>query len=240
MSNATNIISGNFGPAIQALTLSSINWHLSGMLTKHPQLKQLATRGFVEDSRDLVKLPEFEDVAVGHTLDQLCDWLVASYLLTENLRRHKDTNERGQTTTPYAYLKPVTPSMAINANFQWRAKMSGQELANKAMLMGLKNAAEISAKAAKIAAERNNEQRAYAVAEAESSTNTNLLNWATEDLVDLLTSCPLDIEQIAKDAANNAVDRARARIESGLWASVDEEVILFAKSNGEKQLRAVA
>jgi len=238
-SKATSILNGDFGPAVQALTLSSVNWHLSGLLTKHPQLKAPINRGFIEDSRDLVKLPEMENIPVGHTLDELANWLTASYILTEGVRRTTDVNERGQSTTPYAYLKPVTPAMAINASFQWRAKMQGQDLANKAIMMGLKNAAEIAAKAAKVAEERNNEARSYALSEAESATNTNLLNWSNEELVDLLTNCPLDIEQIANDAATNAVDRAKARLEAGLWASVDEEVILFVKNN-KQNLKAVA
>jgi hypothetical protein len=127
--------------------------------------------------------------------------------------------------------------MAIKAIYQWRSKMAGQELANKAMLMGIKNAAEIAQKAEKAADARNAEQMQYAITEANSATNANLLNWNNEDLVNLLLECPLDIEKIAHDAAANAVSRATKRIEAGLWASIDEEIILFAKSG---KLRAVA
>jgi len=107
--------------------------------------------------------------------------------------------------------------------------MQGQELAAKAALIGLKNYAEIAAKAAKVADDRNAEAREYAIAEAASATNSNLTQWSNEDLIDLLTDCPIDIEQTAMDAAENAVARAKARLEAGLWASIDEEVILFTK-----------
>ncbi len=232
--NARNILSGEKGVAIQAITLSSLNFQLSGMLVRHPSIKAPSNRGTVEDHRDLVKLPEMEGIEVGHTLDQVCDWLVASYLLTEQVRRTTDFDTSGRESYPFAYLKPVTPNMAIAQSFAWRAKMQGQELANKAILMGLKNAAEIAEKASKVADERNTEAKAYALAETDSATNQNMVSWSNEDLLDLLTSCPIDIEETAIAAAENSISRAKARLEQGLWASIDEEVILFAKNANPK------
>lgn len=236
MTNATNrnaaaqqILSGDKGLAIKALCLSSLNWQLAGMLVRHPSIKAPTTRGGIEDTRDEVKLPEMEQQEDGIKLDQLTSWLVASYILTEEVRRTTDVDMMGRSFRPYEYLKPKTPAMAIREHFQWRAKQAGNDLAVKAGLLKMENAAQIAERAAKVAEGQQAEKLAYALAEVGSVTNANLRDWPTDELIEMLLDCPINIIEVTKTAAENTVSRAKARIEQGIWASIDEEVILFAQ-----------
>jgi len=226
---AMQLLQGDKGLALQALCLSSINWQLAGMLTRHPGTKAPTTRGSVEDTRDEVRLPEMESQPDSLKLDQVTSWLIASYLLTEEVRRTTDVDMMGRSFRPFEYLKPKTPAMAIREHFTWRAKQAGNELAAKAALLKMGNAGQIAERAAKVAEGQQAEKLAYALEEVAGVTNANLRDWTKEELVDLLLDCPLDIIEITKTAAENAVNRAKARIEQGLWASVDEEVILFSQ-----------
>jgi hypothetical protein len=229
MNKAEQILSGECGLAVKGLALSALNWQLAGMLTRHPSIKAPTNRGGIEDTRDEVKLPELEHQSDGIKLDQLTSWLVASYLLTEEVRRTTDVDMMGRSFRPFEYLKPKTPSMAIREHFAWRAKQQGQELAAKATLLKMGNAGQIAERAAKVAEGQQAEKLAYALEEVASVTNANLRDWPSEELIGLLLDCPLDIVEITKTAAENAVNRAKARIEQGLWSSLDEEVILFTQ-----------
>ena len=226
---AQQILSGDKGLAIKALCLSSLNWQLAGMLVRHPSIKAPTTRGGIEDTRDEVKLPEMEQQEDGIKLDQLTSWLVASYILTEEVRRTTDVDMVGRSIRPFEYLKPKTPAMAIREHFQWRAKQAGNDLAVKAGLLKMENAAQIAERAAKVAESQQAEKLAYALAEVGSVTNANLRDWPTDELIEMLLDCPINIIEVTKTAAENTVSRAKARIEQGLWTSIDEEVILFAQ-----------
>jgi hypothetical protein len=226
MTKAEKILSGAYGNAVKALTLSALNWTACAALTRHPDLKQPANRGFVEDARDEVKLPELESAITPDTLDTLTARVVASYLLCEQMRRITETNERGQIVRPFEYLKPRTPSDAIRSTFAWRADMQAKELATKAEMMGLDPKA-VAEKARNQAAGQNAERMAYALAEANSSTNKGMMNWDDSELVEILLD--MEVIQTATNAAENAISRAKARIESGLWADVDAELLLFMK-----------
>jgi hypothetical protein len=238
MTHAEKILAGNFGNTVKALTLSSLNWSACAALTKHPQLKAPVTRGFIEDTRDDVKLPEMEHIEQTQPLDVVVGQVVATYLLTEQMRRIEDTNERGQTIRPFAYLKPQTPSEAIRASFNWRADMAAKEIGAKARMLGLDaKAAETNARAQ--ANGQNAEKLAYAMAEAASVTDKGMMTWDDDALFDLVLD--MDVVGMALNASENARDRARARIQAGLWASIDAELLLFLENQGPAAiLHAVA
>lgn len=231
-----NIINGKHGNGLKAVALSAINFELARQIANHPQVKMPTEKVDSPDAlRDMITLPELEGREFGQKLDVLIDGLVATCALIKDLAGSADYDSAGRITRPYAYLidRAITPQSAIERNFAWRADMSAKVATEQAQLLGVKDAETIGDKARQRSMEQNAERIAYALSEVNSNTNLNLMQEDEVNLLDLLN----DLNQqtfnglaLIQASAQSELQRAKRRIEQGLYTKVDEEVILFAKT----------
>lgn len=230
------IISGKHGNGLKAVALSAINFELARQIANHPQVKLPTEVPESPDAlRDLITLPELEGRDFGQKLDVLIDGLVASCALIKDLASSSDYDSAGRITRPYAYLidRAITPQGSIERNFAWRADMSAKVATEQAHLLGIKDSETVGEKARQRSMEQNQERINYALSEVNSNTNLNLMQEDEVNLIDLLN----DLNQqtfnglaLIQASAQSELQRAKRRIEQGLYTKVDEEVILFAKT----------
>ena len=230
------IINGKHGNGLKAVALSAINFELARQIANHPQVKMPTEKVDSPDAlRDMITLPELEGREFGQKLDVLIDGLVATCALIKDLAGSADYDSAGRITRPYAYLidRAITPQSAIERNFSWRADMSAKVATEQASLLGIKDSETIGDKARQRSMEQNAERIAYALSEVNSNTNLNLMQEDEVNLLDLLN----DLNQqtfnglaLIQASAQSELQRAKRRIEQGLYTKVDEEVILFAKT----------
>lgn len=231
-----NVLNGKHGNGLKALALSAVNFELSRQIANHPLLKMPTEKVESPDElRAMITLPELEGREFGQKLDALIDGLVATCALIKDLAQTSDYDTAGRITHPYAYMvdRAITPVAAVERNFAWRADMSAKVATEQAALLGVKDAETIGDKARQRSMEQNKERMNYALAEVNSNTNINVMKEDEVNLIDLL----MDLNQTTFDglkllqaAAGNEMERAKRRIEQGLYTRVDEEVILFAKT----------
>lgn len=229
------IISGKHGNGLKAVALSAINFELSRQIANHKQVKMPVEKVESPDElREMITLPELEGREFGQKLDALIDGLVATCALIKDLASTSDYDSAGRITHPYSYLieRAITPQSAIERNFAWRADMAAKVATEQAHLLGITDAEKIGDKAREKAMLQNQERINYALSEVNSNTNLNLMQEDEVNLLDLL----VDLNQntfngmkLIQASAQAELQRAKRRIEQGLYTRVDEEVILFAK-----------
>lgn len=232
----SGIISGKFGYGLKATALSALNFELSRQVANHPTLKMPTEKvASPDDLRAKLTLPELEGRDVGpQKLDVLLDGLVATCALVKDLASHSDYDSAGRITHPYRYLidRVRTPIGCIESNFAWRADMAAKVAGEQAALLGV-DAKKVEENARKRSMEQNQERMNYALAEVNSNTNLKVMDqeesFLLETLIDLNQNT-FDGMKLIQSAAQAELQRAKRRLEQGLYTVVDEEVILFAKS----------
>lgn len=235
--NFQDILFGKFGYGLKAVALSAVNFELSRQIANHPQVKMPVEKvDSPDDLRARLTLPELEGRDVGpQKLDVLLDGLVATCALVKDLAAHSDYDVAGRITYPFKYLldRVRTPVSCVESNFAWRADMAAKVAAEQAALLGVTDPAKIEENARKRSMEQNKERMNYAMSEVSSNTNMAVMDEDEVNLVDLL----VDLNQntfngmkLIQAAAQAELQRARRRLEQGLYTVVDEEVILFAKA----------
>lgn len=230
------IINGKHGNGLKAVALSAVNFELARQIANHPQVKMPTEKLDSPDAlRDMLTLPELEGREFGQKLDVLIDGLVATCAMIKDLASSSDYDSAGRITRPFAYLidRAITPQSAIERNFAWRADMSAKVASEQASLLGIKDAETIGDKARQRSMEQNAERIAYALSEVNSNTNMKLLQEDEVNLIDLLNDLnqqTFNGLQLIQASAQSELQRAKRRIEQGLYTKVDEEVILFAKT----------
>jgi hypothetical protein len=232
--SATSLLNGINGEALRAMTLSAINFELGRQIANHPTLKMPTSRPDTPDAlRDLVAMPELEGRDTPNPLDHIVDALVASCALIKDVAQRSDFDTSGRIIYPYAWIanSARTPASAVADNFAWRSNMAAKVAGEKAVLLGMSNAKEVEDKAKARNEAENAERMAYALAEVNSVTNTNIMKEDEANLIEMLLDLrTIDIMKLAKSAAQGAVERARTRLLEGQYATIDEEVLLFANS----------
>ena len=234
------LLSGEHGNALQSLTLSALNWEIGRQLAAHPSLKMPTVRPTTPDEfRDeIVNLDTETNDTRGNarklTLDELSKGLVATLGLIKDLGEVSDFNNNGQIVKPYAWLadRAVTPVSAILGNYSWRSDQAAKVASEQAKLLGL-DADDIASKAKAKADALNAEKIAYAVAEVNSVTSPALMKEESSKLVEILVDLDgvdFNIFKLAKASAQNSLERTKQRVQAGLYATIDEEVILFANA----------
>lgn len=233
----SGLVSGQHGKALQAMTLTAVNFELSRQVGNHPSLKMPTQRpDSPDDMRDLLVLPELEgrDDIGPKKLDALLDGLVATCALIKDVASAVDYDNAGRLIRPFAWIidRCRTPASTIEQNFAWRADMAAKVAGEQARMLGMKDTSDIETRANERAKLENAERMKYALAEVNSNTNLAIMQEDEVNLIDYL----LDLNQttfnglkLAHAAAQNEMTRARKRLESGLYATVDSEVVMFAK-----------
>lgn len=230
--SATSLLNGSNGEALRALTLSAINFELGRQIANHPSLKMPTARPDSPDAlRDLVQMPELEGRDKVTPLDSLTDGLVASCAMIKDVAQRSDFDTAGRIIYPYAWIanSARTPASAVMDQYSWRSNMAAKVAGEKATMLGMKNAKEVEEKARARTDAENKERMDYALAEVNSNTNVNIMKEDESTLIELLLDLrTIDIMKLAKNAAQGSVERARTRLLEGQYATIDEEVLLFA------------
>ena len=230
-------LTGTHGNAIQALTLSAINFELSRQVANHPSLKQpTETITTPDDLRDLMVIPELEGRTKDPvTLDLLVDGLIATCALIKDVASIVDYDTQGRQIRPFEYIlaRTRTPISAIESTYDWRADMAAKVAGEQAALLGITDTGSIEAKAKARALGDTKERKAYALAEISSIVRPSLMQEESSKLIEILVD--LDGKAfngllLAHNAAVANVAGAKRRLEAGQYTTVDSEVVLFAKS----------
>jgi hypothetical protein len=234
--NVTDMLMGKNGNALKALVLSSINFELSRQIANHPSVKMPISRpDSPDDMRALLTLPELEGREFTQKLDALVDGLVATCAMIKDLAQSSDYDVAGRITYPFRYLldRVRTPQSSITANYEWRADMAAKVAEEQASMLGVKDSKAIGDKARERNRAENQERIDYALAEVNSQTNMNLMQEDESLLIELLVDLnqtTFDAIKLAHNSAQAEVQRAKKRLESGLYTTVDSEVVIFSKT----------
>jgi hypothetical protein len=232
----STLLAGTNGNTLKGILLSALNFELSRQIANHPQLKMPVEKvDSPDDLRAEMVLPELEGREFTQKLDVLIDGLVASCALIKDLAQVADYDKQGRIVYPFRYLaeRARTPISSVESNFAWRDDMSAKMAGEQAKLLGIKDTEKVEENARKRSQLQNQELINYALAEVNSNTNLNLMKEDSAHLEELLTDLnqtTFDGLKLAHTSAQNAVQRAKARLEAGLYTTIDEEVVLFAKT----------
>ena len=231
------LLNGRHGPALQALTLSALNFELSRQVANHSSLKMPTEKvSTPDDLRDLMVMPELEGRTKDPvTLDLLLDGLVATCALIKDVASTVDYDTSGRQVRPFEYIlaRTRTPISAIESTYDWRADMAAKVASEQAALLGITDTAGIEAKAKARALGDTKERKAYALAEVNSLVRPSLMQEESAKLIEMLVD--LDSKAfngllLAHNSANANLAGAKRRLEAGQYTTVDSEVVLFAKS----------
>ena len=233
-----SLLAGTHGNALKGVILSTLNWTLASQLANHKSLKMPTEKLDTPDAlRDLMAFPEHNGRKTPATADQLTTGVLATCAMLRDLGQAVDYSATGTLIYPFAWLadRASTPASAINSHYEWRNDMAARVAGEQAQLLNLsvKEREQIEVQARYRTTAQNQELKAYAIAEANSLTDLKVLELDNPDLIEVL----VDLDGIAFDglrlahaSACNTVNRAKQRLMSGLFTTVDEEVVLFANS----------
>lgn len=231
------LVNGRHGPAIQALTLSAINFELSRQVANHEKLKMPVETVDTPDSlRDMMVMPELEGRTKDPvTLDLLVDGLIATCALIKDVASTIDYDTAGRQIRPFEYImnRCRTPISAIESTYDWRADMTAKVAGEQAVLLGITDTTAIEAKAKARALAQSNERKAYAMQEVQSVMRTSLMAEESSKLIEMLVDLDgkcFDGFRLAHNSATAQCVGAKRRLEAGQYTVVDPEVVLFANS----------
>lgn len=240
---SNSLLSGENGYHLKALALSSLNFYVGSQLANHEDTKESIVQhneigeGIEDDLSSTFQSSEVERIKIP--LDALASVCIATYALLQDLGDLPLEGDNGTISTPFAWLKDraMTPTKAVLAAYQWRSDTAAKAAAEKAALLGMENASEVASKTLERSKAALKERMMYALAEVKSVSDNSIATLDNDQLVNLIEDnldlIKVNLVKMTKAAADRDIQRAKARLSDGLFASFDIEVLLFSKSKDQ-------